>query len=55
MEKEQHICEEDKTCKCYQLADEPADDCPIHGSPAWPPRCGICGRFICHPKPSGKP
>lgn len=39
-----HVCKEFKCCTCYMLADEPSDDCPIHGYP-WPPRCS-CGRFV---------
>lgn len=34
-------------CTCSQLADEPRDDCEIHGWP-WPKRCGRCGRFIAY-------
>lgn len=33
------------TCLCYQLADEPNEDCPQHGHP-WPPRCADCGQFM---------
>ena len=40
-----HVCEESTTCECYMLADEPNEDCPVHGHP-WPPRCGTCGRFM---------
>jgi hypothetical protein len=40
-----HECKESRVCCCYQLADEPDEDCPQHGHP-WPPRCGECGRFL---------
>ncbi len=40
-----HNCEESKHCICYQLALEPNDNCPVHGTP-WPVRCYICGRFM---------
>ncbi len=40
-----HICKESTTCRCYQLALEPNENCPIHGYP-YPPRCGECGKFI---------
>lgn len=42
----EHECRENKTCTCYLLADEPNEDCPVHGSGLWPPRCEICGRFM---------
>jgi hypothetical protein len=41
-----HYCEESKTCTCSMLADEPNETCPAHGAGSWPPRCGICGRFM---------
>ena len=41
-----HVCQEDKTCCCYQLALEPDEKCPLHGAGDWPPRCETCGRFI---------
>ena len=40
-----HTCEESRTCRCYMLASEPDEDCPVHGNP-WPPRCEKCGRFM---------
>ena len=40
-----HECFESRTCKCYLLACEPNEECPIHGCP-WPPRCAQCGRFF---------
>ena len=43
---QKHECKESKTCTCYSLALEPKEDCPIHGSGPWPPRCEICGRFF---------
>ncbi len=39
-----HVCKEDKTCHCYILAEEPEEDCPVHGYP-YPPRCD-CGKFL---------
>lgn len=44
-----HTCAPSRTCTCYILALEPADDCPQHGYP-WPPRCGDCGKFLPWPK-----
>jgi hypothetical protein len=41
-----HRCREGRTCVCSIVALEPEEDCPIHGSGPWPPRCKICGRFI---------
>jgi len=41
-----HTCERPTGCWCYLLATEPAEDCPIHGSGEWPPRCVWCGRFM---------
>ena len=41
-----HICVESKTCSCSIIALEPNEDCPIHGSGPWPPRCEICGRLM---------
>lgn len=41
-----HICKEIDYCTCNQLADEPDENCPIHGSGIFPPRCCICGRFM---------
>ena len=40
-----HICQEDRDCCCSMQSLEPDEDCPKHGWP-WPPRCGICGRFM---------
>lgn len=34
-------------CKCSQLADEPDEQCEIHGWP-YPKRCGRCGRFLAY-------
>lgn len=42
-----HICTESTLCRCYALADEPSQKCPVHGYP-WPPRCD-CGRFVKRP------
>lgn len=40
-----HVHEEARGCTCFILADEPREDCPMHGAP-WPPRCGSCGQFL---------
>jgi len=32
-------------CTCSIIADEPADDCDVHGAGHWPPRC-ICGKLV---------
>ena len=42
----QHYCRESDTCCCSLTALEPDEDCPIHGSGPWPPRCVECGRFM---------
>lgn len=39
-----HTCKQDKTCICGALADEPREDCPVHGC-QYPPRCA-CGKFV---------
>lgn len=41
-----HECHEDNSCCCSMQALEPDEECPVHGFGEWPPRCGICGRFI---------
>lgn len=41
-----HECKKMDYCICSSQAYEPHEDCPIHGCPAWPPRCMYCGRFI---------
>jgi hypothetical protein len=41
-----HKCQVSKTCKCYLLASEPNEKCPIHGAGDWPPRCEICGQYM---------
>ena len=46
MDKTRHICKESKSCCCYLLADEPDENCPIHGAGNWPPRCEFCGKFL---------
>lgn len=43
-----HVCKESRTCCCGNAAIEPAERCPIHGCGDWPPRCGICGKFLAH-------
>lgn len=50
MPEQEHKCEEATHCTCYMLADEPNPDCPQHMGPAWPPRCGDCGKFMPWPK-----
>ena len=32
-------------CRCYLLALEPNEQCPVHGHP-WPPRCTVCGQMM---------
>jgi hypothetical protein len=44
-----HSCKESNTCECYLLADEPAENCPVHGYGNWPPRCAECGKFMKRP------
>ncbi len=39
-----HVCAPFRYCVCSIVADEPNEDCPIHGSEPWP-RCR-CGRFV---------
>ena len=34
------------TCVCSVTADEPDDQCPVHGLGEYPPRCATCGRFM---------
>jgi hypothetical protein len=41
-----HKCIESRSCTCSVIGIEPADDCPVHSSGGWPPRCEICGRFM---------
>jgi hypothetical protein len=41
-----HECRESNTCCCYSLAEEPDEECPIHGGVTYPPRCAECGKFI---------
>ena len=45
VEPAKHICAVSRTCSCWSLTLEPSDSCPVHGYP-YPPRCGLCGRFI---------
>lgn len=40
-----HQCCKSTVCRCYLLALEPNEQCPVHGWP-YPPRCGDCGRFL---------
>ncbi len=44
----QHIYKQSKTCRCRMDADEPNENCPIHGVADG--RCD-CGRFVARPKP----
>ncbi len=60
MNKAEHICKPMKpTCCCWQLADEPDEDCPIHGG-GIVNRCE-CGRYVSptcfyvEPDPPGDP
>lgn len=41
-----HECKESRTCCCSILADEPNEDCPVHGWGPYPPRCETCGKFM---------
>lgn len=41
-----HKCVESTSCTCSISALEPNDNCPVHSSGNWPPRCEICGRFM---------
>lgn len=41
-----HVCKPmEPYCRCYQLADEPSERCPIHGGAPRENRCE-CGRFV---------
>jgi hypothetical protein len=42
----EHVCKEIPYCSCSMIADEPDENCYIHGSGHWPPRCSICGKFL---------
>lgn len=42
----EHVCHESQGCECEVLADEPKEECPVHGSGHWPPRCEVCGRLL---------
>lgn len=41
-----HTCIEMDWCRCSSMGLEPNEDCPVHGSGGWPPRCAYCGRFM---------
>lgn len=41
-----HVCEIDRTCACYALADTPNESCPVHGWGKLTRRCVSCGRFL---------
>lgn len=46
MRNEKHVCKDYFCgCTCSVIADEPADDCDVHGAGHWPPRCE-CGKFV---------
>ncbi len=57
-----HRCKEWNVCICGTLAEEPNENCPIHGQGEYPKHCGICGRFFkriplcpnCEPDEFGK-
>jgi hypothetical protein len=38
-----HECQQPSTCRCWLLADTPAENCPVHG---WPDGRCDCGRFV---------
>jgi hypothetical protein len=42
---EKHICKRIDYCICSILADEPNEDCYIHGHGKFPLRCQ-CGKFV---------
>lgn len=44
MHTKKHKCKPDNLCICGALAEEPNEDCPVHGN-SFPPRCS-CGRFV---------
>ena len=41
-----HKCRAMTGCICWTGDLEPDDNCPMHGSGAWPPQCEVCGRFL---------
>jgi hypothetical protein len=45
----EHVHRESGTCRCSIIADEPTEDCPVHGHP-WPPRCAACGQMMKWPR-----
>jgi hypothetical protein len=46
-----HIHVESRTCTCGITADEPDEECPVHGAGEWPPRCCVCGCFMSRIRP----
>lgn len=40
-----HVHYEGKSCICYQLAEEPDEQCPVHGYPSYK-KCSQCGQFM---------
>lgn len=43
-----HVCKPYKACRCSMNADEPNENCPVHGF-GDDRRCGTCGRFLARP------
>lgn len=41
-----HTCQRPSHCICRTTDMEPKEDCPVHGSGEWPPRCETCGCFM---------
>jgi hypothetical protein len=41
-----HKCKRPHSCTCSSQALDPDEDCPVHQLGEWPPRCGVCGRFM---------
>jgi len=44
-----HECQPSRTCRCSIQSLDPKEDCAVHGSGEWPPRCEVCGRFLSWP------
>ena len=42
----EHNCKENDSCICEPHLYESNDNCPVHMSRPWPPRCVYCGKFI---------
>ncbi len=41
-----HTCKRPNHCTCSLIGSEPDENCNVHGYGEWPPRCGICGKFM---------